>query len=191
MSQAPGPLLQEHRLRVDLPPPGVAARLSPLVHEHTGPFVLTFKLSGGGIVTRVMETPETERPWFGEVDQTRLRLVAMPDGSGVTPYQPILRGELRPEGAGTALELSLAPHPGQQSWSLPFALAGLLLGLWGALMLVQGVLIPGALALSFGVAFVIFPSLRARTAFARDCARDLARLRRDLGLEAAPPAGSA
>lgn len=190
-----GALQQEHILHLDDGPAALAARLRPLVHEHSGPFVLTFKLSGGGIVTRVMETPTTELPWFGEVDAERLRLVAMPDGRGVTPYQPILRGELRPEGAGTALALSLAPHPGQQTWSLPFAMVGSALSIWGAWQFINADLTRdwylGCLAMAFGAAFSLFPTWRARSTFARDCARDLARLRRDLGLPAEPAQRSA
>ncbi len=153
------------------------------MHVEEGPFVLTFKLSGGGIVSRVMETPETELPWFGEAHARGSRLVAMPDGSGTTPFQPIVRLDFEDqEAGGSMVRVRMAPHPGQHTWSIPFGVVALVLGAWGGYLLFQGAT-AGPLAFVFAVAFGIFPPLRARFSFNRDCARDLARLQRDLGLE--------
>lgn len=175
-----GPLQQAHRFHVEAPAEEVARRLEPLVHHHDGPFVLTFKLSPGGIVSRVMETPVTPLQWFGEVSSERLRMTAMPAGSDVTPFQPILRGELESLADGTRLSLRLEPHPGQHTWSLPFGLAGVMLAFWGGVLLSSAISGLGIAALLFGLALAFFPPMRARLSFERDCARELARLQRDL-----------
>jgi len=170
-----GPLAATATLTTNLSAESVLTELRRRVHELDGPFRLTFKLSGGGIVSRVMETPETDRPWFGAVEGETFRIVGMPDTAGITPYQPIVRGTVHRAEAGARITLSLAPHPGQRSFSGTFLALGSILGLY-SLFAIGREPATALLGLLFAVAFAAFPMVRARAGFTRDCRISVERL---------------
>lgn len=170
-----GPLAATATLTTERSPETVLSQLSGQVHELDGPFRLTFKLSGGGIVSRVMETPSTDLPWFGAVEGETFRIVGMPDAAGITPYQPIVRGSVHRDEAGSRITLTLAPHPGQRSFSGTFLALGALLGLY-SLFAIGREPATALLGLAFAVTFAVFPMVRARAGFTRDCRVSLERL---------------
>lgn len=158
---------EQVRLRSPLPPDALREALAAVVEPTDWPPPLIFKLSGGGIVSRVMESPETDRAFFGVVRPERIRIARATRGRPVTPFQPILLITITDEQTGSLIDVTLRPHREARSLSGVFALAGFTL---------IGAALPAMLAaepLSFvaagaGAVFMVFPSWRARTGFRAD-----------------------
>lgn len=142
-----------------------------------GPLQLTWKLSGAGIVGRVMDLPETERDFVGRRTPFGYELVLRPDRSQRHAFEPI--AELHIDGAQVDVLLRL--HREQRSFALPFALMGVACVVSAVVGASET---PGLAAMSLGVglAFILVPPLRARALFSASCARTLERLERALEL---------
>ena len=149
------------------PPESLQVRLEQAVEPLDGGFTLVSRLSGGGIVTRALRAPDTDRPFFGRVTADRIRVALVHRGIDTSPFQPIVTVELLADGGGSRVELELAPHPNARTLGGVFALGAVLLLGASALQLtaqpvvaVTGVVFAGVLG--------GFPHLRARHGFRRD-----------------------
>lgn len=163
------------RLDVDLPaePGAVLDALRAATAHTTEPFSMVSKLSGGGIVVRVLRTPETERAFFGRVTTDGFVVAPVHRGGDVTPFQPLIRGTVVPsDGGGTRLHLHLHPHPHAQAYDIVFTVVGVLMLVGAGLLATQSVASAGMLAF-FGLLGVVFPKLRARAGFAAETRRAL------------------
>lgn len=181
-----GPLLRkELTLHLDEVPSGVHQRLLEATQLETEPFTMVAKLSGGGIVVRVLRTPETDRAFFGRVKSDSFFLAPVHRGGDVTPFQPLLRGQWSANGTGTVLTATLSPHPHAQSYDIAFHLVGLLLLLGAAIQ--ANVSLPyGAMLGAFGLLAALFPRLRGQAGFALETRRAEAALRDALGVPDIP-----
>ena len=158
---------EQVRLRSSLSPDALREALAAVVEPTDWPPPLIFKLSGGGIVSRVMESPATERAFFGLVSAEKIRIARASRGRQVTPFQPILLIELSAEQTGSQLNITLRPHREARSLSGVFALAGFTL--IGAALPAMLSLTPIAfLAAGVGLSFMWFPTWRAKTCFRTD-----------------------
>jgi hypothetical protein len=176
-------LTAEVCLELDSPPDQVLERLRAGTHPSPDAFEMVSKLSGGGIVVRVLRGPKTPLPFFGRIDGSRFRIAPVHQGGDVTAYQPILRGQVEAQAAGSRLVAELRPHPEAQRFDGVYAAAGALTtfggALWALSQPIQG------LGLAFmGLCFVAYPRLRARLGFEAEQARARTRL---LALLAAAP----
>lgn len=169
------PALEElHTFTTPQDPAAVLAALTAAVEPTPWPPALMLKISGGGIVSQVMETPKTEHPLFGLVSEQRIRLAVSSRGKEVTPFQPILIMTLDAdeETGGSRLQVKLRPHKQARSFAGLFAIIG-------ALIIVAA--IPAAwggdpfalLGLLVGGAGLFFPQYRAQTCFQIDRDRAL------------------
>lgn len=193
------------------------AALSALIEEHThlrdGPFSLTWKLSGAGIVGRVMDLPATEKVFVGRKTPFGYELAVRPDATHRHAFEPIAEVHIN-AGAGqlpdddppapphphagdvedteppndgrdgpTEVRLHLRLHREQRSFALPFALMGVAC-LAGAVFAVGQPLQAGMSAL-VGAAFVALPPMRSRSLFRHGCGRVEAAIRETLGLDRA------
>ena len=173
------------RYTSDLPPERLLSALRADVEPHSGGFQFVSKLSGGGVVVRVLRAPVTDLGWFGTVDEERFSVAQVArDGSG-TPFQPILRGEVRPRDGGSLLELELSAHPDARSFSFLFTVGGVLLGAASLIAMAQAPAM-GLAGLGFAALFLVFPGLRARIGFAHACETSLAAFAQQLDLTPAP-----
>lgn len=168
--------------RSDVCPEALRARLASAVAPMEGGFTLVSKLSGGGIVTRALRTPETELPLFGRVEADRIRVALVHRGVDISPFQPIVGVLIEPSGQGSLVGLDLAPHPNARTFGGAFAFGALLLLAAAAVQFPAKPSIALAAAL-FAVALGIFPHLRARRGFGMDADRVVAELDRLLDLE--------
>ena len=181
-----GPRL-ERTVSLELPeaPSAVHRRLVDATELETEPFTLVAKLSGGGIVVRVLRTPETERPFFGRVKQDNIFVAPAHQGGDVTPFQPLRRGTWAAASTGTVLTATLRPHPHAQSYDIAFHVVGVLL-LVGAAIQATVSLPYAAMLGAFGLLAALFPRLRGQAGFALETRRAEAALRGVLGLPAEP-----
>ncbi|MFT5685734.1 MAG: hypothetical protein ACI8RZ_006688 [Myxococcota bacterium] len=160
-------VLEHAQYHSPLPPDALRAALSAIVEPTPWPPRLIFKLSGGGIVSRVMESPQTTLPFFGLVSAEKIRIARASYGGPVTPYQPILLATLSAAGEGSLLELTLRPHRETKSLSGLFAVAGFVL-LGASIPALLDAQALGVVAVVIGALFMVFPTWRARTCFRSD-----------------------
>ncbi len=180
-----GPLSRVVRYTSSATPEALRARLTPQVHLHSEGFQLVSRLSGGGVVIRTIRAPQTDRTWLGDVGEHGFRLVLVPHGEALTPFQPILRGRWTAADGRADLRLDLAPHPGARLFPALFLVAGGVLVLAGLLLLLTAPPM-GLMALAMGGLLLLFPQIRARHGFALACQQSLDALEQDLPLERAP-----
>ena len=148
-----------------LPPDALIQELRRVTEPHDGSFQLLSRLSGGGVVIRVLKAPKTERPFFGRVgDEGAFRIAMVPRGEALTPYQPILHGRVLPADEGSHVELHMAPHRQARTFSVLFGVAAIILGALSLVRLFAQPLI-GCIGLFFAFGFAVFPTLRARQGF--------------------------
>ena len=160
--------MQEHiRFRSTLPPDELRAALAAVVEPTEWPPSLIFKLSGGGIVSRVMASPETERPFFGRVDPEKIRIARASRGGQVTPFQPIVLVTISEAGDGSVMAVKMRPHREAHSLAGLFTLAGFTLIGASVPALLSGDPL-GMVAAAVGIIFMIFPTWRARLSFRTD-----------------------
>ncbi len=162
-----GAVLEHARYRSPLPPDSLRTALAELVEPTDWPPPLIFKLSGGGIVSRVMESPETALPFFGLVSAEKIRIARASRGGHVTPFQPILLGTISAAPGGSLLELKLRPHRETKSLSGLFALTGFVM-LGSSIPAILDSQVLGGVGAALGALFMVFPTWRARTCFATD-----------------------
>lgn len=172
-----------HHFNSALSPADLVAALSEKTEPTSWPPPLILKLSGGGIVSRVMQSPDTQQPFFGVVSPDRIRVAVSTWNQQVTSFQPILLLTVTDSGAGgSAVEVKLRPHREASSF------AGLFAGV-GALVIVAAIPAalggePAALAgMVVGALGLVFPTFRAKACFESDRDQALAALRAALPLE--------
>lgn len=164
-------LLETHHFRSALTPAALCAAIAEQTEQTDWPPRLIMKLSGGGIVSRVMEAPETALPFFGLVQPDRIRLALSSRGQQVTPFQPILLVKLAEAAEGSRVEVTLRPHKEARSFAGLFALIGGMVILAAIPAALSGE--PAALlGMLIGAAGLVFPTFRAHASFRSD--RDLA-----------------
>jgi hypothetical protein len=169
-------LVQRHSLHSELSPQELREQLAAAIEQTDGEFPLVSKLSGGGIVIRVLNAPSTSRPFFGQITGPNFAISQSTRGREVTPFQPIVHGTIeRDEADVTRVELILRPHPDAPTFERAGKVAAVLLALVSIPAALSGQ--PLALvAIFFAALFWVFPRARARIAFTHDCARALAAL---------------
>ena len=164
------------------PPDALRAHLETLVEPLDGGFTLMSRLSGGGIVTRTLRAPDTERPLFGRVTPERIRVALVHRDVDMSPFQPIATVRLDPDGGGSRVTLELGPHPNARSFGGIFAFgAALLLG--ASLFQFSCRPVVAVSGMGFAVLLAVFPHLRARHGFGQDADRAVAVLTSLLELE--------
>ena len=169
------------RYTSDQPPDVLLDALAEAVEPLQSGFTYVSKLSGGGVVVRVLRAPDSERPWFGAVEPTSFKVALAPRDRTGTPYQPILRGTILPTDSGSEVELSLAPHPDARMFSILFTVGGALLG-FASLLSIQEEPVTGGTGLIIAALFLAFPGFRARMSFDQACAISLSALEEQLNL---------
>ena len=161
-------LLQTHTRQSALDPQGLVARLEPQVEPLLQRYPFISKLSGGGVVVRVLKTPPTQRPLWGRFFGDSFHLVRIPRGEDLTPWAPIMHGTIHPHEGGSRVELELRPHPSARTLSGVYAFFGLLLLVAAGLAAAEQPDMAG-LGLAFGLLMLFFPSYRARRSFEVGC----------------------
>ena len=165
-------LAQTHTYRSLSSTETLIATLSAQTEPTPWPFPVVFKLSGGGVVSQIMQPPKTQKPFFGEASENRIRLAIVTFGKEVTPFQPIIRLNVSPDAHGCTISLNLRPHPKSNAHASVFGLGGLLL-ICAAIPAILHGLPVGLLAIAFGILCIGFPTWRARLSFESDCRRTL------------------
>ncbi|MCO4770630.1 MAG: hypothetical protein KDA24_11420 [Deltaproteobacteria bacterium] len=173
------------RYSCDLPPDQVLAALGDAVEPLDGGFQFVSKLSGGGVVIRVLRAPATDRGWFGTIDGPSFSIAKVTSDASGSPFQPILRGEVHAREQGSTVAVELATHPDARMFSIFFTAGGVLLGGASLLALSQS-LITAVTGLTFAALFLLFPGVRARMGFAQECGVSLSALEQQLALQPLP-----
>lgn len=170
--------------RSPLDPDTIAARLDEraLLQDHALP--LTWKLSGAGIVGRVMDVPHTDRPLVGRCTPFGWELVRTPEPTHRHAFEPIAEVRVESAGRGSTVELLLRMHREQHSFALPFALMGAAccgsaVVAWTTQPVMAG------LSLTIGLAFALLPPARSRALFRHGVRQTEAALTEHLELQAA------
>ncbi len=170
----PGRLVEVHRFSAPLAPEKLLEQLRGVTHP-TDEFQLVSKLSGAGIVVRVLQSPATKLPFHGRIENDTLAITLATRGHQMTPFQPILDGTICATHTGSQLDLTLRLPPGVPTLERAGKIAAALFVAAALPGLFSGVYTAGLL-LPFAALCWIFPSLRARYSFAGDCRRSLAAL---------------
>jgi len=162
-----GHLSRTVRRRSPHSPAALQARLEQAVEPLEGGFTLVSRLSGGGIVTRTLRAPDTDRMLFGRVTAARIRVALVHRGIDTSPFQPIVSVGLVADGEGSRVELELAPHPNARTLGGVFALGAVLL-LGASLLQLVAQPVVALTGVVFAMVLGGFPHLRARHGFRRD-----------------------
>ena len=133
--------------------------------EPVSEFRLVSRLSGGGIVVRILEMPETDKPLIGRVSEREIKLAQYLETINVSPYQPLVSVDHH----DGLLDLTFRPHKDVYLLSGLEWVGGLLCIVSGLVGMTQNPL--AALAVIVGVALIALPRLRARWNFQRELAR--------------------
>lgn len=175
------------RFRSELPPSAFMEALTPLVEPLDGGFKLVSKLSPGGIVVRALRAPETDRGWFGKIEGHSFSIALVVRDKSGSPFEPIMRGKVTPDGDGSLIALDLASHPNARMFSILFTGGGVLLATASLIAISQS---PGMglLGLGFAALFLAFPPLRARIGFRHASDTALTTLGKELDLTRLPDA---
>ena len=134
---------------------------------------LVSKLSGAGIVTRTLEVPETEKLWFGIMNEDYIKIAQCLPSVNVSPYQPIVT--LKIDGTSGADEQSSgvvvrwAPHPDANILAIPEWLGAGLCIFAGLVGMQQNPL--GLMGVVFGILLFVLPRFRASWNFKREMQR--------------------
>ena len=180
------PTAVQHRFWSRAPLASVQQDLEAHTAPLEGGFTLLHRLSGAGVVVRTLRAPETDCTLFGSVRESDFSVAFVPNKTDITPFHPIIRGQLtdRPDG-GTLVTVELAHHPDARTWAPLYLFGSLVLGVGTVLRLDdQPPLLYGGLALA--VLFAVFPTLQARIRFTEACRQTSARFAELLKLEPAP-----
>lgn len=127
-------------------------------------FRFVSKLSAGGVVTRVLQAPYTELPFWGKVQDDMIRMVQNIPSEKISPYQPIIQLQLQEKEQGTEIFVLLRPHK-QASMFAIFELIGAVLCITAGLLAISQSPL-GGVTIVFGILLALFPWLRARRLFA-------------------------
>ena len=131
-------------------------------------FRLVAKLSDGGIVTRTLASPQTERIIFGNRSENRIHFALTNYGTVSSPFQPICRCVLFSSHGSERLQISVKPH--QQSMILfPFyALTAAALMAISFFCVLNFLWIQSLSCVFIALALLGIPYLRMRQGFATD-----------------------
>lgn len=133
-------------------------------------FRLISKLSGAGVVVRVLETPEGEEPWFGKQQSpTEWRIAQKLDSKDISPYQPIGVLTLEEVQSGTKVRIQWAPHRDVNILAVAELVGGILCIISGLVGLQSNSIAIGAILL--GLFLVVFPRFRAQWNATRELER--------------------
>lgn len=163
----------------------IAARIDAATHLWERPFALTWKLSGAGIVGRVLDLPATDRPLVGRVTPWGYELACAADPRHRHAFEPIAELSLQPIAGGTEVDLHVRLHREQRSFALPFALMGLACCV-GAALSASAQPTTAALSATLGLAFLFLPPARSRSLFHAAATRCCSTLVDLLALREAP-----
>jgi len=137
-------------------------------------FRLISKISGAGIVTRVLGAPESDRLFWGKLEKEPLRIVQNLPSINLTPYQPIVYITVTEEEEGSSVQLILKPHHQASMFALLEYLGAVLCMTAGLIAFQENPL--GLLGIFLGGVLAIFPTWRAKRAFASEQERCLSAL---------------
>lgn len=126
-------------------------------------FRFVSKLSGGGVVTRVLQAPETELPFWGKIKKEQIRMVQNIPSKNISPYQPIIHFQLQETEKGTEISVLLKPHKQASMFAIFEGLGAVLCVTAGLLTLSQSPL--AGLTIVFGLSLALFPWFRSRKLF--------------------------
>ncbi len=165
------------------PPASVQRTLQSCTAAQEGGFVLMHRLSGAGVVVRTLKAPETDKPLFGTVRQDSFAIAFVPSKQDITPFHPIMRGQLTAtEDGGTLLEAELAHHPDARTWAPLYGFGAAVVATGSVLRFQDQLhLLIGGVALS--LLFAVFPTLQARVRFGGACESAIGALEGLLQLE--------
>ena len=136
-------------------------RLQPHV-EIVEDFKIISKLSDGGVVVRTLKAPQSERTFYGILDDS-VQLAELRYDKNLTPYQPIVRiGFEKDSPTRVVLTATLPKKMYELGWI--YNIAGGLLVL-SSLPLYLSKISIGITATFFGAMLLIYPKLRAKISF--------------------------
>jgi hypothetical protein len=170
------------RYRTDLSPAAFLATLRGVMEPLDGGFKLVSKLSPGGIVVRTLRAPETDLGWFGTIREHKFSVAMIVRDKSGSPFEPIVRGEVRARDGGSEVEVELSPHPNARMFSILFTLGGGLLAAASLVAISQSPAL-GVMGLVVAAIFLAFPGFRARVGFRHTCRATLTAFEAQLGLE--------
>lgn len=180
-------LVEHLRWTTTKTPKKLQEQLEAVVHP-TDEFQLVSKLSGAGIVVRVLQSPVTSLPFHGRVHPGDVALTLATRGRQMTPFQPVAKGSIQARETGAQLDLTLRLPAGVSTLERAGKILAGVLVVAAAPGLYAGVLMAWLL-LPFAVLCWFFPGLRARYSFAEDCQRTREALQKALPeLTLVPPA---
>jgi hypothetical protein len=183
MIKPSGSLRMTSERELSCSPAELIAHIQPQVEPLLQRYPFISKLSGGGVVIRVLKTPPTTRPLWGRFFGQSFHLTRIPQGEDLSPWAPIMHGNILPIDGGCRVDLELKPHPSART------LAGLY-GFFGVLLLIassigiQAQPVMALIGLLFGILLLFFPGYRARQSFREGCALALETLDRVMAIEA-------
>lgn len=132
--------------------------------ESVSVFRFVSKLSGGGVIVRVLQAPETDRPFWGKIQENRIRIVQNIPSQNISPYQPIVYLELEEAEKGTEISVLMKPHKDASMFALFEWMGAILCVTAGLIALSQSPL--AGVTIVFGLALGVFPWFRSRKLFA-------------------------
>ena len=150
--------------------------------EPMSSFRLVAKLSDGGIVTRTLASPKTERTIFGHRSGNRIHFAITNYGMVSSPFQPICRCELVTSADAQILKISSKPH--RQAMALfPFyAITAFALFAIALFCVVNGLWVQSASCGLIALALIGVPYFRMLQGFKTDN-EQLLRFLEDQGLK--------
>ena len=126
-------------------------------------FRFVSKLSSGGAVTRVLQAPETELPYWGRSQDDSIRLVQNIASKDISPYQPIVHFQFKEVKGGTEISVLLRPHEQARMFAIFESVGATLCIIAGLVGLSESPM--GGLTIVFGFALAFFPKIRSRGLF--------------------------
>ena len=126
-------------------------------------FRFVSKLSAGGVVTRVLQAPETDLSFWGKIKQDSIRMVQNIPSKNISPYQPIVHISFQKLENGTRISILLRPHKQASMFGIVEAVGSVLCVTAGLVTLSQSPL--AGLTIVFGLSLALFPWIRARKLF--------------------------
>jgi hypothetical protein len=155
-----------------LAPAEITAVLLENIHP-VNDFALVSKLSGGGVVVRVLERPETDKAFFGKRHGTenRFDIVQNIPSVVITPYQPIVQISYveAKEEQGSHISFCYTPHPQANILSFAEWISGGLCCVAGLVGMQSNPI--AVIAVFFGLLIIFFPKIRATSSFEMEVQR--------------------
>jgi hypothetical protein len=137
--------------------------------EEVERFRLISKISGAGIVTRVLSAPDTKCAFWGKTIGDNLRIVQNLPSVNLTPFQPIVYLDIVQKNDGSDIKVLLKPHSNASMFSFAEYLGGTLCITAGMVALQQNPL--GISGIILGGLVILFPRWRAKKSFELEASR--------------------